>query len=72
MKVYSNPTKPASTIHLTVEDPLTGRNVYRVSLSRSEARESVEYLRTHNGSAPEFVHRFIDAMEIALELKVRR
>jgi len=65
-------TKLPSTVTVAVVDPLSMRDVYKVEMSRKEAEEAVEYLRTHNGSAPKFVHRFIDAMEIALTLKVRR
>ena len=58
------------TLTFTVEDPLTHRSIYKVVMQRKEAQEAVEYLRTHNGKAPEFVHRFIDGMEIALSLRV--
>lgn len=58
-------------IKITVENPVNGRVEHEISMDRSEAEEAVEYLRTHNGSAPEFVHAFIDAMEFALTLKVR-
>lgn len=62
--------KKPKTITLTVDDPVTRRTIHRVVIDRSEAEESVEYLRSHNGSAPEFVHAFIDAMEVALSLRV--
>lgn len=62
--------KKPTTITLTVDDPVTRRTIHRVVIDRSEAEESVEYLRSHNGSAPEFVHAFIDAMEVALSLRV--
>jgi len=58
------------TITFTVQDPRTFRFVYKVEMERSEAVEAVDYLRAHNGDAPEFVHRFIDGMEIALSLRV--
>jgi hypothetical protein len=57
-------------ITFSVTDPITHRDVYRVEMNRKEAEEAVEYLRAHNGSAPQFVHRFIDGMEIALSLRI--
>lgn len=56
-------------VTITVDKP-SGQTVHEVRLDRSEAEEAVEYLRVHNGSAPEFVHAFIDAMEIALAIRV--
>lgn len=58
------------TIILTVDDPISHKILHRVTISREEAEEAIEYLRAHNGKAPRFVHGFIDAMEFALSLRV--
>lgn len=58
------------TITLEVADPITRRTVHKVEISRSEAQEAIDYLRQHNGHAPQFVHGFIDAMEVAMALRL--
>jgi hypothetical protein len=57
-------------VTLEVCDPKTGKSIHKIQISRDEADDAVNYLRTHNGSAPEFVHAFIDAMEIALSVRL--
>jgi hypothetical protein len=42
--------------------------LYSATITVDEAKESIEYLREHNGNSPDFVKAFIDGMEIACGL----
>lgn len=74
MKIRTNEdiqqTRLPKTFSIDVCHPITKRIEYQITLNRSEAESAVKYLRTHNGSAPQFVHAFIDAMEFALTLRI--
>ena len=71
MKVH--PTKEyarmiSTKLHFTVSHPITNRSLYSVEMTVHEAQEAIDYLREHNGDAPEVVKALIDGMEIACGL----
>lgn len=65
-------TQRTETLNLTVHHPVTNKVLHGIKIDKLEAQEAIDWLREHNGHAPEFVHALIDGMEIALTLTWER